>query len=486
MARAFISIVTGALLVNSIVFSTFAAQPKNSADPNAAQFDQLIEKSFSENKFPSVVVGVVRGNALVYTKALGEADKSAKRVTTLDTFYRIGSVTKVFTSTVLAGLREQGVVKLDDPIAEYLPEHVKVPTDPRGEAKIRLWHLATHTSGLPRQPINVQPNGTDAYNNYSEELLYEGLTNMRLENPVGATMQYSNLGVGLLGHVLSRAAKKPYRDLVREMIFDPLEMKSTTFELSDEQRKIFSIAYGDDGNPAGEWNLGVLEPAGGIYSTLNDMAKFVSWQLKAGQPDVKPLGGGALQLMQNTHAAQDDFKRCAGLGWLIRPPQNDEPLIIWHNGGTAGHRSSVMLSPAHGVGVIVLTNCGKQVDSLAKDLMLAAIKTYGEENTEPVDPELMRIAKALVPFFVPEPSSGFEEYFHPSFLAEVPADQIRPILVQLATENGPAQGVTVERTDSNFEGIARYRFENNQEVRIQLIIDAGNPARIVGALVLPG
>lgn len=478
------------LLLPIVCLSTLASlsnadEPSGPAAPET-EFDQIIDKAFTDKGYPSLVVGVVRGNALVYTKALGAADKKSGRAPDMDTLYRIGSISKVFTGTLLAGLREQGVVNLDDPIAKYLPEHLKLPADPRGESKIRLWHLATHTSGLPRQPINVQPAGGDAYNNYSEELLYAGLGKMRLENPVGATMQYSNLGAALLGHVLSRAAKKPYEKLLHELILIPLEMKSTTLQPTDEQRQRFAIGYGDDGTPVTEWNLGVLAPAGAIFSTVNDMAKFVSWQLRAGDADVSPLSGGALQVAHSVHAMSDDFSNGFGLGWIIRPPQDGAPKIVWHNGGTAGHRSCVLLAPGADVGVIVFTNCGTEVDSLARKLMLAALPAYGETPSETVDPELLRIAKALVPYFVTEPADDFTELFHPSFLKAIPADQIKPIFIQLATLHGPAQSVTVERGNSNFEGLAKFRFKNDAIVRVQLIIDAAEPARIVGAQVLPG
>src|SRR5262249_5694080 len=156
---------------------------------------------------------IVRQQDLVYAKSFGLADRRNFQAATVHTLYRIGSITKVFTTTLLAMLRDRGAVRLDDPVANYLPSEVKLPTDPRGAPAITLRHLATHSSGLPSLPPNLVPKGEDPYGGYSVDALYAGLAQIRLVVPIGAGENYSNLGMGLLGHALERAAGMPYEEM---------------------------------------------------------------------------------------------------------------------------------------------------------------------------------------------------------------------------------------------------------------------------------
>src|SRR5205823_14852796 len=143
----------------------------------------------------------------------------------------IGSISKVFTSLLLSDMVQRGEVALTDPIAKYLPAGVKVPE--RGGRSITLVDLSTHTSGLPRLPSNLNPKDqSNPYADYSVEQLYQFLSSYTLPRDIGAMYEYSNLGGGLLGHVLARRAGTDYETLMVSRIAGPLNMSSTRIVLS--------------------------------------------------------------------------------------------------------------------------------------------------------------------------------------------------------------------------------------------------------------
>ena len=133
----------------------------NAISVDTKKIDKYMQQQLETEKFPSLSIGVVHDQKLLFAKAYGLADRKTTRSATPETIYYIGSVTKVFTTTLMCMLRDRGVVRLDDPITKYLPSTVTVPTDPRGAPAITLRHLATHSSGLPRIPLNITPKGGD-------------------------------------------------------------------------------------------------------------------------------------------------------------------------------------------------------------------------------------------------------------------------------------------------------------------------------------
>ena len=158
--------------------------------------------------------------------------------------FDIGSITKTFTTLLLADMVKQGIVNLNDPIEKYLPANVKVPQY-KG-VKITLENLASHTSGLPEWPSNIWlHNNVGVFNpNYNEAMLYQGLSNTNLTREPGLQFQYSSFGIGLLAHILSLKAGVPYEQLVKNRILDVLGMNDTKITLSPyEIKNRFSIGH---------------------------------------------------------------------------------------------------------------------------------------------------------------------------------------------------------------------------------------------------
>lgn len=218
----------------------------------------------------------------------GRCSKGDDRTPDGQTLFEIGSITKVFTTCLLADMIARGDVRLTDPIKKYLPESLRVPTYEGQE--IALEHLATHTSSLPRLPDNLEATIKDEanpYANYTVEDLYAFLSNCELSRPIGSRVEYSNLGVGLLGHLLARATGKTYEELVRARICEPLGMKDTAIALSPEQRQRLAPGHTADGKVTANWDCPTLAACGALRSTGTDMLAFLAACLGEGEPTVR-------------------------------------------------------------------------------------------------------------------------------------------------------------------------------------------------------
>jgi serine-type D-Ala-D-Ala carboxypeptidase/endopeptidase len=287
----------------------------------------------------------------------GTTAPGAKSVPDADTLFEIGSITKVFTSLVLADMVEKGEVKPDDPVAKYLPPTVKMPN--RNGREITLIDLSTQVSGLPRLPTNFKPaDPTDPYADYGPARLYEFLSSYTLTRDIGEKYEYTNLGVGLLGHALALKAGLSYEDLVRRRILEPLEMTDTAITLSDALKKHLATGTDTALHPVKNWRFDVLAGAGALRSTANDMLKFLAAAMELRDTPLRPAFDRMLRARRPTGVPDLDI----AMGWHIWKKYGTE--IIWHNGGTGGYRSFAGFDAAKKKGVIVLCNTALDVDDL--------------------------------------------------------------------------------------------------------------------------
>ncbi len=274
---------------------------------------------------------------------------------TESTVYEIGSITKVFTCIILADEVLKGRMKLDDPISKYLPESVSVPTFNGKEITLR--HLATHTSALPRMPDNFNPADIkNPFADYTVELLYEFLNNYKLTRDIGSQYEYSNLGMGLLGHILELHTGETYEELIKQRITVPLEMHNTGVTLTTTMIKHLAIGHDDEVKETKNWDITTLAGAGAIRSTTSDMVKF----LKA---NMKNDGSDLYEAMKLSHevAFSDSISNFKiGLGWHY----SSDDTIVWHNGGTGGYKAFAGFLKGTQKGVVVLTNSSYSVDGI--------------------------------------------------------------------------------------------------------------------------
>ena len=289
------------------------------------------------------------------------------------TIFEIGSVTKTFTATLLAEMVTRGQVTLDTPVADLLPKDVHMPS----AAVVTLRHLATHRSGLPRLPDNLDPANTiNPYADYTAEMLYKGLSGDTRRLKPGDSYEYSNLGAGLLGHALARKAGTSYEQLVIERICKPLGMRDTKVKLDAADRARLAQGHDFAGFELPPWDFDALAGCGAIRSTTDDMLTYVAANLGLVESP-KPLRD-AMRLTHERQANVDE-QTDIGLGWHI----GKRTGARWHNGQTGGYHSFVAFVPEKQVGVVVLCNTGGgMVDTIGTQLLCAMLG----EKVEPIQP----------------------------------------------------------------------------------------------------
>lgn len=360
MRKMFISAAAGILLVMPAAGIT----PATSAVPSDAEIRKiLMERIDTYHQGVGIVVGLIEptGRRVI---AYGALDKGDARPLNGQTVFEIGSVTKVFTSLLLADMVQRGEVALTDPVAKYLPGGVKVPQ--RDGKAITLQDLATQTSGLPRMPDNFTPKDpANPYADYSPEQLFQFLASYELTRDIGSKYEYSNLGVGLLGQALARRAGMDFEQLVRTRIGMPLGMKSTTVLLTPEMRTRLAVGHDARLAPVANWDIPTLAGAGALRSDVDDMLTFLSAHLGYTKSNLAP----AMNAMVATRKPTGMPGLEIGLGWHVSTKDGSE--IIWHNGGTGGYRSFVGFNPNTRVGVVVLSNTSNEVggDDIGRHLL---------------------------------------------------------------------------------------------------------------------
>ncbi|MGK2856647.1 MAG: serine hydrolase [Thermoanaerobaculia bacterium] len=359
MKRLFMS-----MLLTILTMTLLAAPDGAGALPDNAGIRRiLVDRIDVQIQGVGIVAGVIdeSGRRVV---AHGTFDDDARTVDG-DTIFEIGSATKVFTSLLLADAVERGEVALDDPISKYLPAGVKVPE--RG-GKITLLHLASHTSGLPRLPANLAPkNMENPYADYTVALLYEFLSSYKLPRDVGSLYEYSNLGAGLLGHVLALRAGSDYETLVRERITGRLSMESTTMTLGGALKSKLAPGHDRERKRVPNWDFIALAGAGALRSSTNDMLAFLSAAIFD-----SPLSAAFASTLKPRHATATPGSEIA-LGWHISKRPGGE--IVWHNGGTGGYRSFIGFDPKRRTGVVVLANMFTEsgVDDIGMHLLDSSV-----------------------------------------------------------------------------------------------------------------
>ncbi|MCO6046586.1 serine hydrolase [Aeoliella sp. ICT_H6.2] len=382
-----------------LVFLTSA--PTLAADEMAARVQQLAKPYIEGGGLVGMTVGVVHDDETLIL-GLGRVARDVEQTPDGNTMYEIGSVSKVFTGILLADAVQQGRAALDQPAGELLPAGVKMPA--RGEHPILLCHLATHSSGLPRLPSNLAPkDATNPYADYTVDNLYDFLDGHRLRREPGEKVEYSNLGVGLLGHLLALDAEQSYEELMQERIAEPLGMTDTCIALSDEQRARLAKPYNVDGDAEANWDLPTLAGAGALRSSMSDMLKFASAALSPPPGEL----GKAIELSWQQHQdplAEGDF--AMGLAWHIAR----DGTTRWHSGQTGGYHSVIYVNRQINAAVVILSNTATgEIDVLGEQIvrMLAGAEVEPRNFDEPLKVDQAMLDRyvgkyQLVPGFVLE------------------------------------------------------------------------------------
>jgi CubicO group peptidase (beta-lactamase class C family) len=297
----------------------------------------------------------------------GSLAKNDTRPLNGDTVFEIGSMSKVFTSLLLMDMTRRGELAVTDPISKYLPASVKVPE--RNNRKITFADLSTQSSGMPRMPTNFTPKDpNNPYADYSVQQMYDFISGYQLTRDIGSQYEYSNLGVGLLGHTLSLRAGTSYEALVRSRILTPLGMKDTAITLTPELKARLAIGHNEAMVPVSNWDIPTLAGAGALRSTANDILTFLAANLGYVK---SPLAQAmADEVSVRKPAGSPDMQ--IAYAWHIQSKGGNS--IIWHNGGTGGYRTYMGYDPKAGTGVVVLSNISTNAgtDDIGRHLLDAS------------------------------------------------------------------------------------------------------------------
>ena len=319
--------------------------------------EELAATEFAKDKVGSLSIGVITPSGKVWNKSFGNEGAANDTPATDRTLYRIGSMTKQFTALMLMQLLNQGKVRLSDPVEKYLPEVNKIQGRFKDSPPITLVQLATHTAGLAAEPDGVDAFTTGPAKNW-EDRMFAALPRTKFVAEPGSRYSYSNIGYAILGAALARAAKEPYIDYIVNHIFRPLGMIDTTFEVNDDQRSRLAVGYEiKEGVPNSEVSdkeqggRGYRVPNGGVYSTVSDLAKFVSFELGNGPETILKRE----QLDENfTRLISTNRNLTGGYGLGFEIFRRDDLLGFGHSGLVAGYESAAYFTRNTKTAVIML------------------------------------------------------------------------------------------------------------------------------------
>jgi CubicO group peptidase (beta-lactamase class C family) len=302
-----------------------------------------------EKRDAAIVVGIVdeHNSSIV---GCGKLDNGTDREVDGDTLFEIGSITKTFTALLLQDMIERGEMKLEDPVARYLPHSVKMPT--RNAKEITLLELVIHTSGLPENPGNLGPTWAD----YTAGQLYAFLSGYKLTDDPGARYEYSNLGASLLGHVIALKAGTNYESLVVDRICRPLKMNGTRITLTPELKARFATGHDQLQAVPHEDRSPIFFPQGGLRSTANDLLKYVSAYLGLTRTSLTPL----LEKTHEVHVQSGIPTQNLG-SWVVQTDPRGR-TFVFHAGDTAGYSAFIGFDEAGRRAAVVLCSSSDPVD----------------------------------------------------------------------------------------------------------------------------
>lgn len=315
---------------------------------NANSMEAVLHRDLANAMRPGGALGPGTGAGV----AIGVSRNGIRRVFAYgtakpDSIFEIGSISKTFTALILAQMVAEGQIKLDEPVRALLPPGtVHKPYGP----EITLLDLATHHSGLPPMPDNLDFRDPDAWARYRADDLYDFLRAHGVAKSDEPEFEYSNLGFGLLGTALAHRAGLDYADLLEQEVTSPLGLRDTTLVLSPEQRRRLIQAYDQANRPVPARDLGALSAAGAIRSTAGDMLTYLEANLHP-----ERLAPGALTAaIENTHVLRAEVQDSSriGLSWIYLPSQG----VYWHNGAVSDYSSSAFFHLKDDYGAVVLLN----------------------------------------------------------------------------------------------------------------------------------
>jgi CubicO group peptidase (beta-lactamase class C family) len=454
------------------------------------RLDEIADRTYAGWHVPGLVYGIVRDGELIHTRGIGTLRVGEDAPPTPSSVFRIASMTKSFTAATILLLRNEGRLRLDDEIAGYVPElaHVQLPTADSPPISIR--HLLTMTAGFPTDdPWGDRQQGLDLAD--FSELLRGGLS---FAWAPGTRFEYSNLGYGILGRLITNVAGQEYRQVVRDRLLNPLGMASSGY--LEEEVEPARLARGyvwRDGRFLEEPmdGYGALASMGGLFTTVEDLTKWVAGFQDAWPPRDEPEGGHPLprasrrEMQQSmvpadlrlSAAAADAIPDLESLHYGFGLFQIDDVRfgrIIGHAGGYPGFGSHMRWHPASGLAVIALAN-GRYTPTtlLAKELLGVFIQADLAPVRRTRPNAATEAARAAVDRLIAEwDDERAAELFAMNVELDEPLSSRRTVLERIRERHGKltADPDTTGQSLTGFHQVWWLRGERGGRVRVEILL----------------
>ncbi len=346
-------VLTGLLALVSVQLKS--AQAKDLALEDAASM--AATAMFLNSGAPGLILAVVRGDDSTVI-GMGETAPGSKKEPNGKSIIRLGSISKVFATDILANLVASGRVGLTEPLARYAPDGTTVKSNGQ---PITLRDLATHSAGLPRElrDPSVPESSDNQFDAFKRDYYWRWISQNAPAYAPNTTAIYSNYGYGLLGDALSKAAGKSYSDLLQEIVCAPLGLPDTTLRLSEQQKGRLMKGLDPLNQPDPNSEVpDIMFASAGVYSTADDMVRWMRWHLNGDEKSA-----AALALTNVMWLPYDGLRRIVGveatdsigigLGWIVSPAKNGVPLLFGKSGGIGGFMTYVVLAPNRKLGIFV-------------------------------------------------------------------------------------------------------------------------------------
>ena len=334
--------------------------------------DAWLESQQVYERIPALSAGVVVGDRLAWSKGYGTVDDAGVVPATAETIYSICSISKLFTAVAAMQQCELGRVRLDEPITTYIP-WAKIHQTADSSGPITLRALLSHSAGLPREAVDAPYWTGPAFAFPTRDQIHSGVQRQSTLFPTPRYIQYSNLGLGLVGEIVAAVTGQPYADYLREHILDPLGMDDTRPGLPiDLYGTRLPYGYGAIGRNGKRdrippFDTKGLVSAAGLTSTVEDLAKFAAWQFRLLRGNsCELLEPSTLREMQRVQFIDPTWSEIRGLGFRI--DRFGKHSYVGHGGVCPGYRSVVRLLPENEIAVIVMHNAANDPIPFAENL----------------------------------------------------------------------------------------------------------------------
>jgi CubicO group peptidase (beta-lactamase class C family) len=434
------------------------------------ELDKLFTADHASHKYPGAGVGIVIDGELVYAKGFGYRDVERKLPFDADTVFPIASVTKGFTAMAVLKLRDEGKLDLDAPAERYYAPLAKLAYPTRDAPKITVRHLLMHSAGLPED--NPWADVNDSLGEAELARMIEaGLSFSRAPD---THFEYANIGYAVLGRVIQGASGVSMREYVRREILTPLGMTASGWEASEMPPGSVAVGYrGQEGSHdrsapaviAPIHPLGAMDSAGGLFTTVRDLARYVAFQLDAwpprDAPEAGPLRRSSVREMQ-MGARKLDWLEVTGVLTQRRPPPQagldgdrvwlntmaygfgliasttcEDGFHVWHSGGLPGYVTALAMYPERGLGVVMFINDERfgmrVIDDAVRVLRRAGLVPI--RKAEPA-PALVRTRAGVIDLLARWDDAKAQALFEPTFFRYASKETFAGRFAQLAKDHG--------------------------------------------------